>query len=721
MKLLHKVTAPLKNVVPIRPQNDDPQIRHLDLMEGVESKIHSPLIQHLAKIADQAEIQEVIELLRDIRLHQDHPDMVGAFRENSHNLAHKAKDHQKNILELLVEDYLSHNKLDPEKELDEAHKFELELHVQHIAMNTLKGYQEVVEGIRMDVTGLADELDADESIDHVRDLIDSIHGLKSNSMIMEGVRISPSRSIKEILRNEPDLAHQALAKIAFEKGHRSAEDAVAYIRDELHQELQEHFGGALKLTEHAERNTSGIFLSDLAMERIKREREENPRVDAAFSLMEALKSKLGSEVDEHLKRLLGSESGLPANVLTALSNQSEDNVERALGIKATSIASDLAELDYRLETLAGLYVQALCEGDFKVKKGLEKISQYRNGSSAQKAKIEEVVIPEGGQQLLEVMKSSTDAITSITRLWLKDGPGSIEDLNELVNSISTDAQCYIETEESLSIAPYSRPEGLGAELMLKKVRYPAFDSSADKLLQVLRAASADLSKTPDLEEKVGADPTLQELLRDFDGQEGDMAQGILERFLQLKSEGAEVGTFDDYLDSILKKVQANCDTSLYQRLLRWSERKTIQVAVAPPSAPVPPEIRTFRHTIPIEYMADALKGKPGPRALDLSSLKEVTVPHVFEKERHATEAGTMTKIVYAMQGSIIEVADGSKVDLFMANNNVMIRLMGDNAHVRIQKITQNCKRLQLMGKYGETIIGGDNVELGEGVEKVLAG
>ena len=136
--------------------------------------------------------------------------------------------------------------------------------------------------------------------------------------------------------------------------------------------------------------------------------------------------------------------------------------------------------------------------------------------------------------------------------------------------------------------------------------------------------------------------------------------------------------------------------------------------------PAIPKHRQFRETIPIEYMADVLAGRPGFEKLDESTLEPVKVPYVFEGEKYETESGKLTTLTYAMEGSVIDVADGSKLDIFMANNNVLIRLMGDNALLRIQKTTKNCQRIQITGRFGEAVIGGGNVELGEGIDRKLA-
>lgn len=503
----------MKNVIPLRRPEDSANSSKPDLLEGVEPGRQSPLIEHLVKIAHQTEIQEVIQLLQDIRLHQNHPDMIRAFEENNHELAHGAKDHGKNVLELLVNDYLKHNRLGSESALEESRRYELEMHVKHVAMNTLKGYQEVVEGIRE----------------------------------------------------------------------------------------------ALQMAKSTDTGTSGIFVSNVVIERIQQHRRSNPRINAAFSLLENLRFKLGNSTEEKLKRLSDDESKLSESVVNSLTDKSHNNMEEALADKTNSIASELAELDLKLEALADMYIQVVCEQDYKVRRGFAKINEYRHGNPQIRANME-AVVPEENRELLMIMKGSTEVAVSVTNLWLEEDYGNIQNLDRLLDKISTDAQCYLDTEHPIESEPPLR---------------------------------------------------------------------------------------------------------------RSSVRRTIPATPPPPSLPVPPKRRRYRETIPIEYLADVIEERSHAKQLDESKLELNKVPYVFEWEKYSTQSGQLIKLTYAMQGSVIEVADGSKLDIFMVNDGVMVRLMGNNAHLRIQKATRNCKRLQLIGKYGEAIIGGSNVELGAGVEDKL--
>ena len=574
-------------VVPIRVPEKSANSPHLDLLEGVETKKHSPLIQHLAKIAEQADIQRVIQLLHDIRLHQDHPDMIRAFNENSHELAHEAKDHEKNVLELLVEDYLEHNQIDTVTDVNDQHRRELEMHVKHTALSTLKGYQEVVEGIRLDVTGLAEALEADESIHHLRSYVRSIHGLKAHDSFQESINDLPSAATKEVFRGESEDMHTALAKAAFSKGHRSHETASEYLKEELYAEMREHFEDALQAARRTPRTTSGIYVSDLVIENITRNRQSNPRINAAFSLMEGLKRKLGKDSEAKLKGLLGDNPKLPETVIATLQDDTDEGIENVLAEQTDSIGLDLVELDLRVETLTDLYIRSVCEHDYKIRRGITKIEQYRGAGHRLKKEMEEVV-PDGNHELLEVMQSQSDIVDSVVRLWLKEDFGNIESLDRLLDRITTDAQCYLDTERPTEI-PYSQPdvpeERLVDEKMLKKVRYPSFGSAAYNLLQVFRASKAISNNQGPLADELNSNTALQEMLARFTDSEGVQADSIFDQYLDLKDRGDVSVSFDDYLESLLKNVQDSCNSETYQKLLRWSARKTIPAAPAPPSLP----------------------------------------------------------------------------------------------------------------------------------------
>lgn len=115
--------------------------------------IRSSLIHSLSKVADEQGIKEVIQLLEDIRSYQDRPKMIKAFAENEHKLADEVKNHDGNILELLLDDYLREHELTSDMLQGDRHESEFQGHVQYFVINALRGYQEAVENIRSEVQG----------------------------------------------------------------------------------------------------------------------------------------------------------------------------------------------------------------------------------------------------------------------------------------------------------------------------------------------------------------------------------------------------------------------------------------------------------------------------------------------------------------------------------------------------------------------------------------
>lgn len=125
-----------------------------------------------------------------------------------------------------------------------------------------------------------------------------------------------------------------------------------------------------------------------------------------------------------------------------------------------------------------------------------------------------------------------------------------------------------------------------------------------------------------------------------------------------------------------------------------SDNKTIP----PPSVSVPPGLPS----VPVSF--------------DEKNLTPEEKAYVFENKLHTLNPGTLTSIAFAMSGSIIEVPDGAKLDLFMASDNITIKLLGPNAYAKIEKVTRTCKGIRVLGKNGAQF---NNLELGDGVADKL--
>lgn len=124
------------------PSQDSAQESQVDHSENSR-----PLLEYLKSISDNPDVQEVIQLLQNIRNNQDHPEMQRTFLEHNHAIAHEVKNHGNDILHLLIDDYLRLNKT-KESELTDSDKRGLAIHVGTILIGTLRGYQEAMERIR---------------------------------------------------------------------------------------------------------------------------------------------------------------------------------------------------------------------------------------------------------------------------------------------------------------------------------------------------------------------------------------------------------------------------------------------------------------------------------------------------------------------------------------------------------------------------------------------
>lgn len=134
------------NVINLRRSADRPD-------EPSASDLTAPLMKHLSQMAESGEVSEIFELLESIRKHQSHPAMLMAFCKNDSKLAREVMDESKDTLALLVEDYLSYNRLLGASEQDstELHQVELEMHMRHHVLNTLKEYHEAALLIRAEI------------------------------------------------------------------------------------------------------------------------------------------------------------------------------------------------------------------------------------------------------------------------------------------------------------------------------------------------------------------------------------------------------------------------------------------------------------------------------------------------------------------------------------------------------------------------------------------
>lgn len=140
-----------------------------------------------------------------------------------------------------------------------------------------------------------------------------------------------------------------------------------------------------------------------------------------------------------------------------------------------------------------------------------------------------------------------------------------------------------------------------------------------------------------------------------------------------------------------------------ESLKKVPHRPTILAGPPPPSDSTKEEVLYSISDIP-------------PDLFDFSTLKPESKAYVFEKTVYSLNRGSNTFVAFAMLGSTIEVPDGAKLDLFMAGDDITIKLEGPNAYVKIDKITRTCKGLRILGKDGATF---DNLELGKGVGEKL--
>ncbi|MDH5596750.1 MAG: hypothetical protein OEY44_01490 [Candidatus Peregrinibacteria bacterium] len=103
--------------------------------------------------------------------------------------------------------------------------------------------------------------------------------------------------------------------------------------------------------------------------------------------------------------------------------------------------------------------------------------------------------------------------------------------------------------------------------------------------------------------------------------------------------------------------------------------------------------------------APTLRPPAKVRAPKLQQL--VSKTSVFENELYEVPEGTEADVTYAMPGSVIRVADGGRLKLFLASHNVTIKLGGPNSQVSIKRFAKNSPAPTIIGSEGEVLDGND--------------
>lgn len=771
----------MNNVVELRPRRDkddkredrdayvggavySSQVHQLDLEELLEddrddNPLRTSLLAHLQTILGDKDVAEVIALLRDIRTHQDHPEMQKAFEEHNHPIAHEVKDYGKDILELLVDDYLRDQDIGEPSLSQHHHKPGLELHIKHVVRNTLRGYQEVVENIRDDVGSISKALEKDQSISHIRDLIAEIHSNQNHSAVRGAIAaLKPDHDAHPIFHGHSKDLHEALATAAYKKGHRTAEQASAYLRGEFNKNLGEHFGESLTAAQTGRGRDSDIYVRNLSAERIKQARLSNPRVNAAFSLVEGLKRQMGQGADIAIKREMGKDTQFSEMLFKVLQDKQSEEVEESVIRQSAAISLEIDRFAETVEPMTELYIRTLIQQDYKVRTGFLKLHQAKQlyQSDPRIAKM----VPETCHELNAVLKGEGDLTHSLVNCWLEEDLGNIEFLDHLIHQVSADAQSYLEPDLLKGVHIPAEDQGVPVpdktepmsemetemeddkarlkQRLVGQVRLAPPNSAVYDLRQILKAGVANYRTYPPLINAVLDDLNLHNLVSWYESK-GGRPEGIVDTYMMhLEREEEHLSSIEEFAEKLLQRIKDSCDPTLYDYLLKWNRRETI------PAAPAPPSYRGGGENIPLTTAAEFMRPTPVPvfeedmtedepepepqteaesapePEFDDSRLEVVETDYVDENTKHTVEKGTLGRFSYAMPGSTIEVEDGAKADLFMTGENVTIMLHGENARAKIERAAQNCRRLRILDENGRTLQDDPRLELGEGISARLS-
>ncbi|MBN2306605.1 hypothetical protein JXD20_01345 [Candidatus Peregrinibacteria bacterium] len=424
-----------------------------------DNRRRATLIQHLQSLSHDSNAHEVIQLLYDIRTHQDHHKMQKVFEKNpDHTIAHKAKNHGEDIIGLLVDDYLEQINI-PQ---DEDELAALENHLADVIMTSLKEFQEVVEEIREDVQTVTERFENEPSINHVTDLVEQIRA-NMHQDVIKGIvkKLHPSHLSHPIFqRHSQHLSPSAaLATAWVQHAHRAGKDvhdhdaAVAFVREELHAHLQEHFAHVIDDSGQVAPETQPIPAA-LPLASIIEAREMDPELDRAFVFLEAIRARhifyteTGSSPP-----LAGIQQNDFTRYVTAVT-ESDENVpieQAALNhVNGLLKGSDIrGYFRQNVDSLGTLFVRAVINNDTFKKESYLQLEEARLRLMAEETEAKREIlkaVPKGTVLRSILENEEQDTFVCLLNIWKNGGDNDISALERIIDEATREANEYLDID-----------------------------------------------------------------------------------------------------------------------------------------------------------------------------------------------------------------------------------------------------------------------------------
>ncbi len=597
------------------------------------------LIQHLQSLAHGHKAHEVIQLLHDIRAHQAHPRMQEAFENNRDNtLAHSIRNHQNDILDLLVDDYLEHMNLPDE--MDEETLRSLDQHLVDNILNRLRDFHEVVEEIRDEVQTVSQRFEADPSIAHVSDLIREIRDHMDHEMVQSAARQLHHEHLSHHIfqahnshLSPTDALATAWVQYAHKKGERvhDRDAAVSFVREQLHPHLVEQFGQAVEQSK-LNRSTSGVVPKGAApgspsVLTLSAVRHQDKQFDTAFTILEELQRQFAhladqSEEAERLVASLSQQDDVFGHYVATVMKSSDETVESITlkGREGMLQGEDITEyFKSRLDTLASVYVLTTLTSDEERIDAYERLQTVKERFAAAdepgRQRILEAV--KESDALIAVLENDADQIYAcLVNTWKEQGGNDVTELNRLVDEAVTATQSYLNDPlDNLDIVIPRKKHGEGvapsdgvplsqAEILddspnirsqlRQEYSEAPVGTDAYAVRKLLRVIKLNALAHSDLQRAIISNLEFHAFLDLFSGENTDVA--VIDQYFGYREDlGVHAGSLETYLNGVAKAFKEHCGDELYQELLDWNEfapasrkpRSFSQLTSPKPPAPPP--------------------------------------------------------------------------------------------------------------------------------------
>jgi len=415
-------------------------------LEEVARIAGSPLLAHLQSVAGNEGVAKIIQLLHDLRAHQHHEKVKEVHGREQHRLVEAVNDHSSDVLQLLVDDYLKTNNL--EDRGSDAHRQGLESHLVETLAASLQGYMGVVDEIRGEVSEMAERISADASVENLRKRILELHEARRHDHVQRLVQeLPPESPIHHIFNGVSDDLDQAIAIAVYRhKGVVEHEEALDFIHGDFAEALDEHYEASMGQLKKGGQFESGVTLRETALDEIIERRLMDPKINAAFSLMEALQieneGKGARLVLQQLKRRQEEGDTFSDYLLRVMADPSAINVAALNQRDKPQLA--FGQLNERVGKMGRLYLRSLIVSDESLRNSISIISHKRELRKNGEEFVDVLSnVPAECKALRKLITENKDVIDGIVDYWCEETDGSHVELAKILQEITADASLFL--------------------------------------------------------------------------------------------------------------------------------------------------------------------------------------------------------------------------------------------------------------------------------------